>query len=97
LTDEELMKISAINMDRIKKRVTDHYSAEFTYHDDVLVHIVARSQEVDTGARNIENILNRTLLPELASECLSKLSADNAFGHIHVGVNEEGCFTYEFS
>ncbi|HEX7764271.1 MAG TPA: AAA family ATPase, partial [Cellvibrio sp.] len=65
LGDDDLMKICVINMKRIEKRVKDHYNAAFSYDEDVLLHILARSQEVDTGARNIENILTRTLLPAL--------------------------------
>lgn len=96
LGDEDLLKISAINMNRIKKRVREHYNADFTYDDDVLIHIVARSQEVDTGARNIENILTRTLLPALAAECLSKMGLGESIQSIHVGINEQEQFTYVF-
>lgn len=94
LGDEDLMKICAINMNRIAKRVRSHYDADFTYDDDVLLHIVARCQDVDTGARNIENILTRTMLPELASECLYKLAKGEAIGKIHVVADEDGQFKY---
>ena len=95
LSDDDLLKICKINMKRIEKRVSDHYRANFSYDDDVMLHIVARSQEVDTGARNIENILTRTLLPEMASECLSRMADNASISNIHVGVNEEGKFTYQ--
>ncbi len=94
LGDEDLLKICLINMNRIKKRVKEHYSAEFTYDEDVMLHIVARSQEVDTGARNIENILTRTLLPTLAAECLAKMADGVDINKIHVGATEDGQFTY---
>src|SRR5690606_13241602 len=94
LSDDDLMKICVINMNRIKKRVKGHYNAEFTYDEDVLLHIVARSQEVDTGARNIENILTRTMLPALAAECLSRMANNETVSKIHVGADEEGGFTY---
>ncbi len=94
LGDEDLLKISVINMNRIKKRVKQHYNAEFTYDEEVLLHIVARSQEVDTGARNIENILTRTLLPALAEECLARMGNNQIINKIHVGINEEESFTY---
>jgi type VI secretion system protein VasG len=97
LDDDNLMKICAINMRRIEKRVQAHYGAGFSYDDDVLLHIVARCQEADTGARNIENILNRSLLPELAGECLDRMSRQEEIKHIHVGANEEGIFTYRLS
>lgn len=95
LGDEDLLKICKINMKRIEKRVREHYDAEFSYHDDVMLHIVARSQEVDTGARNIENILTRTMLPELASECLARMAENEMISKLYVGVTEEGDFTYE--
>ena len=97
LSDDDLMKICKINMNRINKRIKDHYNAEFSYDEDLILHIVARSQEVDTGARNIENILTRTMLPELASECLSRMANSEAITKIHVTVNEEEKFGYQIS
>ncbi|MBC6906070.1 type VI secretion system ATPase TssH [Saccharophagus sp. K07] len=95
LNDEDLMKICEINMRRIEKRVRQSYNAKFTYDEDVLLHIVARSQEVDTGARNIENILTRSMLPELASECLSRMANGEEIKAVHVGCTEDGSFTYQ--
>jgi len=97
LDDENLLKICKINMNRIAKRVQEHYNGEFSYHEDVLLHIVARSQEVDTGARNIESILNRTLLPELASECLNRMAEGETIEKIHVSVSDQDTFIYEIS
>ena len=95
LDDENLVEICKINMRRIEKRVRDHYGARFSYDDDVLINIVARCQEADTGARNIEVILNRTLLPSLASECLDKMAKGEEVTTIHVGADNDGGFTYE--
>lgn len=92
LDDEDLMKITAINMNKISKRVHNHYGAEFAYDDEVLLHIVARCQESDTGARNIESILNKTLLPLMASECLEMLANEQVIAHVQINVNEDGDF-----
>lgn len=97
LSDDNLLKICKINMSKIEKRVRSHYDADFTYDEDVLLHIVARSQEVDTGARNIENILTRSVLPALASECLSKMANGDTIKHIHIDATEEGAFSYKIS
>lgn len=94
LDDENLIKICKINMRKIEKRVKEHYNAKFSYDEDVLLHIVARSQEVDTGARNIENILTHTVLPALAGECLSRMANGDEITTIHIGVDEEGNFNY---
>lgn len=94
LEDDQLLSICELNMKRIEKRVREHYGASFSYDEDVLVHIVARCQEADTGARNIENILSRSLLPELATQCLSQLGNGNIIGNVHIGVEEDGTFSY---
>lgn len=97
LDDENLMQISAINLRKIEKRLTEKYGAEFSYDEDVLINIVARCQESDTGARNIETILNRTVLPALASECLAKMAEGEEVTKVHIGATEEGDFTYQVS
>jgi type VI secretion system protein VasG len=94
LSDDNLLDICRLNMQRIKRRVREHYNSAFSYDDDVLLHIVARCQEVDTGARNIENILSRTLLPKLASECLSRMAENVDITGIHIGVTDDGEFNY---
>ncbi|VAW68066.1 ClpB-like protein [hydrothermal vent metagenome] len=97
LSDEDLMKICKLNMNRIDKRIKNHYGAEFSYDEELMLHIVARSQEVDTGARNIENILTRTMLPEMASVCLARMANNEAITKIHVSVDDDGKFGYEIS
>ncbi|WP_075188046.1 type VI secretion system ATPase TssH [Teredinibacter haidensis] len=97
LNDENLLKICRINMNRIDKRVKEHYDAVFSYDEDVMLHIVARSQEVDTGARNIENILTRTMLPALASECLARMANGEPINNVHIGVTGEDGFSYQVS
>ncbi len=94
LEDDKLLKICEINMNRIEKRVREHYGASFGYDEDVLVHIVARCQESDTGARNIEHILSKSLLPELATRCLTRLGEGQTIDAIHIGVDDDGTFNY---
>ena len=97
LDDEILIKICELNMKKIGNRVKDNYGAEFSYDQDVPLHIVARSQEVDTGARNIENIINKTLLPSLATECLGRISENLEINKIHINVDDKGEFSYKIS
>jgi len=97
LDDDILMKISEINMRKIAKRLGEQYGASFSYDEDVLLHIVGRCQDTDTGARNIENIISRSMLPALASLCLSRLAEDLPIEKVHIAASEEGEFTYEIA
>ena len=56
--------------------------------------IAARCTETSSGARNVEKILSRTLLPELSSEVLSRLADGGTIDGINVGVNADGLFQY---
>ncbi len=56
--------------------------------------IAARCTESSSGARNVENILSRSLLPELSAEILSRLAEGEAVGRINVGLKPDGGFSY---
>ena len=57
--------------------------------------IAARCTEVDSGARNIDNILTGTVLPEVSGHVLERMAAGGAIGSIRIGVGEQGGFAYE--
>ena len=47
-----------------------------------------------TGARNVDHILTRTLLPEMSSEFLARMAEGGAIGDVEISVNDEGAFLY---
>jgi len=95
LSEEVIKQIVKLQLNKIGKRVKEAYRAEFSY-DPVLVDtIAARCKESSSGARNVENILSRTLLPELSAEVLSRLAAGEAIDRVSVGIAPEGSFRYE--
>jgi type VI secretion system protein VasG len=75
LPPEILREIVTINLERIRKRVETNYGARFEWDDALLDKLVARCTEVESGARDIENILKRGLLADLAGRLL-QLRAD---------------------
>ncbi|MGN1392578.1 MAG: type VI secretion system ATPase TssH [Succinivibrionaceae bacterium] len=74
LNDDELGKIAKISLNRIKKRITERYNAEFVCSDAVIPALVARNNSPETGGRAIEQIINRTIMPNLANSCILRLS-----------------------
>ncbi len=85
-----LTKIVEINLKRIEKRVTEHYGASFSYDESLIDHLASRCNDPDTGARNVENILTRSILPGLASECLQRMAEGSDIQNIHIGLAEDG-------
>jgi type VI secretion system protein VasG len=72
LPPEILREIVVISLERIRKRVVANYDATFDWDEALLDRIVARCTEVESGARNIENILKRGLLADLAERLLGR-------------------------
>jgi type VI secretion system protein VasG len=97
LSDEVLQTIIQLQMNRIGRRVQENYRAQFSYSPELVANIAARCHEVETGARNVDHILNRSLLPQLAAEFLSRLAENQAIRAVHVSLDETGNFRYEIS
>ncbi|HQU23618.1 MAG: ClpV1 family T6SS ATPase, partial [Acidiphilium sp. 21-60-14] len=78
LSDSVIRMIVELQLKRIGARVRSSYKATFHYDPALVDLIAARCKESASGARNVENILSRTLLPELSAEVLSRLAEGNA-------------------
>jgi type VI secretion system protein VasG len=46
---------------------------------------ICRRTEVQSGARNVDHILTRTLLPELSAEFLAHMAEGQAIARVRVG------------
>ncbi len=95
LNDEVMKKIIRLQIARIERRVQENYKAKFTYDEALIETISGRCKEVESGARNVDHILTRSLLPDLSSEFLSRIADGLPITTVHVGVDEEGRFKYE--
>jgi type VI secretion system protein VasG len=97
LSDEIIRQIVVLQLNRIGRRVKDAYKAEFTYDPALVEVIAARCTESSSGARNVENILSRTLLPELSADVLARLADGATITRVSVGMNDDGTFRYVVS
>jgi type VI secretion system protein VasG len=95
LADHVLKQIIGLKLRSIGKRVRESYGVGFEVDPAVTDAIVERCREVESGARNIENILNRTLLPELSAGVLGRLAEGRPITQVRVGLNAEGGFSYD--
>ncbi|BCE02731.1 type VI secretion system ATPase TssH [Marinicellulosiphila megalodicopiae] len=99
LEDDVLLNITKIQLGKLSKRVKDNYSATLTFTDEVAINIVQRCTEVDSGARNIYQIINNTILPDLSEAFLNKMLEEGDIDTVTVSVGEgekANTFEYEF-
>lgn len=94
LHDEVMAGIVRLQLNRVGQRLSDQYSAAFTYSDDVINTIVARCKEVDTGARNAIHIINRSLLPEISMRILESMGDSQALASVHIDVDDQSEFSF---
>ena len=94
LGDDALVKIIELKMRKIEQRIAANHKAEFAYDEALVEAVLARCTEVDSGARNVDNILNGTLLPEIAESVLAKMAEGAAITKIKVSANKQGQFKY---
>jgi type VI secretion system protein VasG len=94
LAPDIIKQIVELQLNRIRRRVQEAYGAKFAWDKSLVQTIADRCTETSSGARNVEKILSRTLLPELSGEVLARLAEGGTIDTITVGVDTAGSFQY---
>ncbi len=97
LRPEILREIVVINLERIRKRVAASYGASFEWDDTLLDRMVERCTEIESGARNIENILKRGLLADLAEQMLTLRAEEKEITSVKVTTSEDSEYEIELA
>ena len=97
ISDPIMRQIIQLQLGRISSRIRANHRASVVYDDALVDAIKARCTEVESGARNVEHILMRTLLPEISREVLSRMAADEPITEVRIAVDPGGAFQYAIS
>ena len=92
--DEALKQIITLKLAKIQKRIEENHKIRLTWDAAVLDQVAERCTEVESGARNVDNILTNTLLPDLSRRLLSGIAEGTRPSAIRVGIGENGGFAY---
>lgn len=94
ISDDVLAEIIELKLERIRRRIETNHKAAFEWDESLVEAVLARCTEVDSGARNVDHILNGTLLPEIAGHVLGRIADGAAIARITVRADEAGEFAY---
>ena len=94
IRDEVLKKIIDLKLGRIKRRMFDNHKIELKYDDAVVDEVAKRCTEVESGARNVDNILTNTLLPDVSRQLLTSIAEGRKLSAVSVGIGPDGSFEY---
>ncbi|WP_058188932.1 type VI secretion system ATPase TssH [Terracidiphilus gabretensis] len=84
--DEALKQIIRLKLGKIQKRLKETHRITLDYDDALLNEVAARCTEVESGARNVDNILSNTMLPDLSRQILGRLAEGTSANRVQVSV-----------
>lgn len=93
--DEALKQIIRLKLGRVERRLRDTHRVELEHDETLVEQIAARCTEVESGARNVDNILTNTLLPEVSKLLLASMADGQKPTALRVVVEENGELRYE--
>jgi len=93
---EVLESIVKIKLDKVGKRLKQSQSLKLIYNDDVIKQIADRCTDIESGARNIDHIVNKTLLPLISTEILTNIGDETEYKDLQLSIGPKGEFVTEF-
>jgi len=83
-----------LKLTKIQRRLKETHHIDLTYDAGLVDEVANRCTEVESGARNVDNILTNTLLPDISRQLLARIAENERPESIHVGIGAEGSFVY---
>jgi type VI secretion system protein VasG len=87
--------IIGLQLKRVGQRIMEGHKIPFSFDKEVADTIVSRVTELDSGARAIDAIITRQMLPQIGKELLGRLMKGEALKKVHIGVKDSE-FVYSF-
>ncbi|AYD42610.1 type VI secretion system ATPase TssH [Yersinia rochesterensis] len=91
-----LRTIVEMKLAQVAKRLNKHYGLHCTLDESLYDTLVAACLLPDTGARNIDSLLNQQILPVLSQQLLSRMSEQQRTTSLRLGWDEAEGITLEF-
>ncbi|HUQ95327.1 MAG TPA: type VI secretion system ATPase TssH [Bryobacteraceae bacterium] len=94
IRDEAMKSIIRLKLGKIQKRIMENHKISLECSPELIDEVAKRCTEVESGARNVDNILTNTLLPEVSCQLLAAMAEGTKLSKITVGVGADGKFVY---
>jgi type VI secretion system protein VasG len=94
IRDESLKQIVVLKLGKIQRRMQENHKIQLSYDPCLVDAVASRCTEVESGARNVDNILTNTLLPDISRQLLGRMSEGEKISALQVGVGPDGAFVY---
>lgn len=92
--DEVLKRIVELKLGKIRRRMAENHKIHLDYDQTVIDEVAKRCVEVESGARNVDNILTNTLLPDISRRLLTSFAEGQKLAAVRVNIGDSGAFQY---
>ncbi|MHC8314059.1 type VI secretion system ATPase TssH [Pseudomonas sp. LB3P31] len=96
LQTDALKRIVAMKLAQVGKRLQRHYGLSCQVDDVLTDALVAACLLPDTGARNIDSLLNQQILPVLSQQLLQRQAAQQKTRGVVLGYSDDEGITLQF-
>jgi type VI secretion system protein VasG len=93
---DAMKEIVALKLGQVGKRLMESQRMKFDLDPAVIELISQRCTEVESGARNIDHIINGTLLPMMSTEILERMGSGTLTDSLRVEIDAENNFSLKF-
>lgn len=97
LSRAALKDITVIKLEKLRKMLLDNNKVKFEFSNKAVEQIVARCGHSETGARNIEFIINDNILPSISKAVLTSMTEGDMPELITLDLNENKTFKIGFN
>lgn len=96
LKSDVMADIVRLKLGKLAGRIRNTHRIELKYSDEIVNEIADRCVQVETGARNIDYIMEKNLLPEMSAMILQKMTDEEMPTTIFINLEEDKSFKIEF-
>ena len=97
LDSEVLKRIVFLKLMKLGKRLMEKHRLAFAVAPEVVRDIVLLCTTSQSGARNIDTIIDQKLMPEISRHILIHMAEDKVYTHLFLASDEKTGFTCSFS
>jgi type VI secretion system protein VasG len=95
LSDAVLRTIVEMRLRRVGDHLMRNHKAAFAFDPAVVDAVTARCKEVESGARNVDHILNQKVLPAVAVDLLARQAEGRGVSAVRLRKGDDGQIIHE--
>ncbi|MFH1197536.1 MAG: type VI secretion system ATPase TssH [bacterium] len=97
LVSDVMKMIVEMKLGKLKKRLYTNQKMELEFSKPVIDDIVQSCTRAETGARNVDAIIDRKLAPEISAKLLGFMAEGKSPSHLSVTQGKDGAYKYKFT